>query len=48
MVVFPDILKKNRDAWHFSEDEPWKPVANEGASEEIKKAIEEFIADNEE
>ena len=44
-VAFPDILKKNRDAWTFSEEDPWKPVANEGASDEVKKAISDFIAE---
>lgn len=44
LAVLPDILKKNKGAWHFSEEEPWKPVANENASEEIKEAIAEFIS----
>lgn len=44
LAVLPDILKKNKGAWHFSEEEPWKPVANENATEEIKEAIAEFIS----
>lgn len=44
-VVFPDILKKNKNEWSFSDDEPWKPVANDDASDEVKKAIAEFISE---
>lgn len=44
-VEFPDILKKNRDAWSFSEEEPWKPVANENAPDEVKKAVSDFVAE---
>lgn len=43
LVRIPDILKENKDSWHFSEEEPWKPVANENASDEVKKAISEFV-----
>lgn len=44
-VEFPDILKQNRGSWGFSDEEPWKPVANEDASDEVKKAISDFVAD---
>ena len=44
-VVFPDILKKNKNEWSFSDDEPWKPVAKDDASDEVKKAIAEFISE---
>ena len=45
MITIPDILKKRRDEWAFSEEEPWKPVAKENASDEVKAAIEEFLAE---
>jgi len=45
MVMIPDILKKRRDEWAFSEEEPWKPEAKDNASDEVKKAIEEFLAE---
>ena len=47
MIMIPDILKKRRDEWAFSEEEPWKPVAKENASAEVKEAIEEFLAEAE-
>ena len=43
--VFPEVLKERPGEWSFSETEPWKPVANENASDEVKAAIDEFIAD---
>ena len=45
LLAIPDILKTNKDAWHFSEEEPWKPVANEGAPEDVKKAIADFVSE---
>lgn len=43
--VFPEVLKEKRDEWSFSESEPWKPVAKENASAEVKEAINEFTAE---
>ena len=45
MPMIPDVLKQNKDQWTFSEEEPWKPVAKENASEETRNAISEFIAE---
>lgn len=44
MPVFPEILKKNMDQWAFSEEEPWKPVAKPGSSDEVREAIEDFVS----
>lgn len=44
MPVFPEVLKKHKDQWAFSEEEPWKPVAKDGSSDEVKRAIEEFLS----
>ena len=46
MPVFPDVLKKHKDQWTFSEEEPWKPVAKPDASDEVKEAIEMFLSTN--
>ena len=43
LVPIPDILKNNKDAWYFSETEPWKPIAKDTASNEVKKAITDFV-----
>lgn len=43
LLRIPDILKQNKDQWYFSDKEPWKPVAKENASEEVKEAISDFV-----
>ena len=45
LPIIPDVLKKNKGQWTFSDNEPWKPVANDTASDEVKKAIDEFVAE---
>ena len=44
LAMIPEILKKNRSEWDFSDTESWKPIANEKATPEVKKAIDEYIA----
>jgi len=41
--LFPDILHERKDEWRFSETEPWKPVANPNASDEVTAAISAFL-----
>lgn len=45
MMALPDILfeDKYKETWAF-EDDGWKPVANDNAPQEVKDAIDEFVA----
>ncbi|MBQ3055528.1 MAG: hypothetical protein IJC88_05430 [Oscillospiraceae bacterium] len=45
LPLLPDILHKRQDEWHFSETEHWKPVANPDASDEVRQAICDFLAE---
>ena len=47
MPIIPEILRERKNEWHFSAAEPWKPEADDGASDEVQQAIYDFLSESE-